>query len=347
MDIVWDKLDLFWVSTGFLDSVKVNIVPSPRVFWSNIYHKKQICFVSLPITCEKRMWETIKVAGHKLPKPLIPYGEKILETIEKAAGLKPPLRYLEFHLADHCNLNCKGCDHFSPIAEKRFANLKDYKRDLKQLQRLFSTIRIIVLMGGEPLLHPQIDSFLFATRSCFPKANIRILTNGILLPQMSKKFWNACRSCSVDIGITIYPPLKEKESDLVQLVKSNGLRVFTNSVTFFHAFYNRKGDTNQKAAFKRCRARGYMPMLREGKIYICQKPATLGYFNKKYDLKIPRTGFVDIYTPSLSGWDVREQLDEASSVCCYCTLGWDVIPVFPWETSKPVLQDWDALSNQV
>jgi organic radical activating enzyme len=293
------------------------------------------------------MWETIKVARPKLPKPLIAYKKKMLETIEKAAGFKPSLRYLEFHLADHCNLNCKGCGHFSPIAEKRFADLNDYKRDMKQLQRLFSTIRMIVLMGGEPLLNPQIDSFLFATRSCFPKANIRIVTNGILLPQISETFWNVCRSCSVDIGLTIYPPLKEKESDLVQLVKSNGLRVFTNSVTSFQAFYNRKGDTDQKAAFKRCRARGYTPMLREGKIYICPKPATLRYFNEKFDLEIPTTGFVDIYAPGLSGWDIRDRLGEASSVCCYCTLGWDVIPVFSWGASKLILQDWDASSNQV
>ena len=129
-------------------------------------------------------------------------------------------------------------------------------------------------------------------------------------------------------------------------MKSNGVKVITRSVTSFHAFYNRKGDTDQKAAFKRCRDRWYTPILREGKIYICPKPATLRYFNEKYDLEIPTTGFVDIYTPGLSGWDVRDRLDEASSACCYCTLGWDVIPVFSWETSKPVLQDWDALSNQ-
>jgi organic radical activating enzyme len=289
------------------------------------------------------MWKAIeKVSVLHLPKPLLVSGERILKRIGRVMGFKPPFRYLEFHLTDHCNLNCKGCGHFSPIARKRFADLDDYRRDMKQLQKLFSTVRRIVLMGGEPLLHPQINSFLYATKSYFPKANLRISTNGILLPTMPQKFWDACRNCSVDIDITIYPPLKEKESAIIQLVKSNGLRVRTNSVTFFHAFYNRKGNTDQKAAFKKCRERWYVPMLREGKIYICPKTATLGYFNEKYDLKIPRTGFVDIYAPGLSGWDVRNRLDEASLACCFCTLGWDVIPVFPWETSKLVMEDWEA-----
>jgi len=264
----------------------------------------------------------------------------------KAAGLKPHLAYVELHLADHCNLNCKGCTHFSPIAEKRYADLNEHERDMKQLQRLFSTIDKIVLMGGEPLLNPQIDSFLFVTRSCFPKANILVYTNGILLPQMPETFWTACRACSIGIDITIYPPLKQKELSLIKLVKNNGLKVFVHSVTSFHALYNRKGDTDSSVAFKNCRKRLYTPMLREGKIYVCPVPATINCFNEKYYLNVPTSGFVDIYAPGLNGWDLKEQLNKPSLTCCYCTLGWDVIPVFPWATSKKVLLDWNALTSQ-
>ena len=27
------------------------------------------------------------------------------------------LEKIDIHLTDHCNLNCKGCTHFSPLAE--------------------------------------------------------------------------------------------------------------------------------------------------------------------------------------------------------------------------------------
>lgn len=30
--------------------------------------------------------------------------------------------FLEVNLADHCNLNCQCCDHFSPIAKPTFLN---------------------------------------------------------------------------------------------------------------------------------------------------------------------------------------------------------------------------------
>lgn len=31
---------------------------------------------------------------------------------------QPTLQYLVLNILDHCNLNCKGCDHFAPIAKK-------------------------------------------------------------------------------------------------------------------------------------------------------------------------------------------------------------------------------------
>ena len=36
----------------------------------------------------------------------------------------------EVALAEHCNLRCAGCDHFSPIAEPEFADIKEFERDL-------------------------------------------------------------------------------------------------------------------------------------------------------------------------------------------------------------------------
>lgn len=285
-----------------------------------------------------------KSTADAMSHSLMPLAKGILDRTRRMVGLKPDLLNLEFHLADHCNLNCKGCSHFAPIADKRFADLDDYTRDLKQLQGLFSTIEKIRLMGGEPLLNPQIDEFVLTTRAIFPRTKIRICTNGILLPKMPEKFWDACRFCTASIDISVYPPLKGEAPALAQLVKDNGLNVNIWCVNSFHAFYNRKGDTDAKAAYKRCRERECMLMLRDGKIYVCPKPATLMYFNKKFGMNIPRTGFIDIYEPGLNGWDVLSRLNEAPTNCRYCTLGWDVIPVFPWSPSKFVLEDWDALT---
>ena len=68
---------------------------------------------------------------------------------------KPRIPYLETHLCDHCNLNCKSCSHFCPlVTEPTFTDLEQYTKDIRVLSKKLA-IRTIRLMGGEPLLHPQ------------------------------------------------------------------------------------------------------------------------------------------------------------------------------------------------
>ena len=129
------------------------------------------------------------------------------------------LDYLELHLTDHCNLNCKGCSHFSPIATKWFAKLSDYRHDLERLSQLFFNIRKIRLLGGEPLLHPEVNAFIAATRQHFPLASVVLVTNGILLPTMDEDFWKCCQKNGVTIDMTIYPPVSKKRDVIRKLVK--------------------------------------------------------------------------------------------------------------------------------
>ena len=35
--------------------------------------------------------------------------------------------YIDVQVADHCNLGCRGCLHFAPIAEPRFLDLAEYE----------------------------------------------------------------------------------------------------------------------------------------------------------------------------------------------------------------------------
>jgi hypothetical protein len=268
--------------------------------------------------------------------------DKFERKLKKAIGLKPDLPYFEFHLADHCNLNCKGCSHFSPIRDEYFAELEEYRRDLVQLQSLFSSVWKIILLGGEPLLHPQVVDFLLLSRSFFPKANLAITTNGILLPKMPERFWDVCRSCSVNIYYTVYPPFKKTEHAIIQLATSKGVRISANIVNSFHGFYNKKGDTNVRFAFKKCRSRFYCPMLRNGRLYVCCLSCNITVFNKRYGLKIPEDGFINIHEPGINGWRIIDRLSKPSPTCSYCALGWENVPIFPWKTSKVAIVDWDA-----
>jgi len=92
--------------------------------------------------------------------------------------------FLEVNLADHCNLNCQCCDHFSPIATKTFLDFDQYVKDIKRLAKLTGgKIGLMKLQGGEPLLNERLIDYMKVTREVFPDSHICVFTDGLLLNQ--------------------------------------------------------------------------------------------------------------------------------------------------------------------
>jgi organic radical activating enzyme len=270
-----------------------------------------------------------------------------LEQIMEGLGIRPALASLEVHVADHCNLNCKGCDHLSPIADKWFADPEAYDQDLRKLQELFTGIRKLCLLGGEPLLHPKLAQFLFYSRSRFPKSRIQIMTNGLLLESMPESFWDACKKTSIEIVFNVYPPLYQKEKFLVNLAKTKGVSMITRRVTSFQAFMNIKGDSDPNLSFRSCEFR-HIHQLQEGKLFTCVAPMVAHYFNRRYGTHIPSGGWVNIYSPNLTGWAAKKILCKSFITCSYCAPAAEQLinASFPWSTSKLDMSEWMGSFNK-
>lgn len=87
---------------------------------------------------------------------------KLVETSKPKKG-KAFLPFLSLHLVDKCNNNCESCSHFCTLADNFILNPADYEKDLTILAHKFN-VGEIDLMGGEPLLHPQIVKIFDITR---------------------------------------------------------------------------------------------------------------------------------------------------------------------------------------
>lgn len=252
---------------------------------------------------------------------------------------KPNLRYIELHLTDHCNLNCRGCGHLSPIAQPWFADITTHDNDMKQLAKLFSNINEIRLMGGEPLLHPMVTSFFASTRENFPHSTIHLVTNGLLLSKVTDDFWMECREHRIIIDLTIYPPAVRNMNDMLEkaVQKSVGVRPYI--VTKFHVYKNLRGNSDPVKAMKICRSWYYCPFLRNGRLYICAAPALAHYFNRSFGTKIPDVGYVDIYSQKLTGDKCIEFLNQPSPACRFCSYDY---PQFDWQRSRRAKEEWDV-----
>lgn len=244
------------------------------------------------------------------------------------------LPYLEFHLTDHCNLNCKGCSHFCPIADKNYLIIDTFIRDMKRLCEIFAIISRIRIMGGEPLLHPLVATFAEETRRNFPHSSISIVTNGILLPSMSPIFYETLHNNKVSLDISVYPIVREKISSYILLASKYEIPINLTYVDEFRKDLNASGNSDKNYIFKQCNNKN-CTFLRNGNIFHCRIPALSNIANKKFGLNIPGDSYIDIHT-NVSAADILEFLSQPSSACTYCTKAtW-----FPWEISTCKEDEW-------
>ncbi len=108
--------------------------------------------------------------------------------------------YCEINVAHHCNLSCRGCSHLSPVWPKEFLHPAQLKSDLAKLAKVYRAERIR-LLGGEPLLHPELVELIRVVRGSGVSRRIAVATNGVLLPRQPEKFWEEID----EVDVTLYP----------------------------------------------------------------------------------------------------------------------------------------------
>lgn len=256
-----------------------------------------------------------------------------------------PALSFEVHLTEHCNLNCIGCDHFSPLAEKKFTDINSFRRDFERLADLFDgEAGSIHLLGGEPLLHPQAAQFCKVARKNFPEANIDIVTNGLLLPQMAPDFWQVLRSEKIKISVTKYP-IALDYGNIASLAGDYevGLSFFNDTgedKTMTHNKYDLEGTQDPRESFIDCCRANKCIFLSEGKLYPCTFPGNIHHFNKFFSTSMQTTDrdFIDIYKAASTG-EILSFLSAPIPFCRYCDIRHAENGV-KWEVSGKKIEEW-------
>lgn len=260
--------------------------------------------------------------------------------LERHVLHKPPtLQRLLFHVTDHCNLNCKGCTHFSNIAEKHFADPEHYRAQMERLTHVFSGIAEIYLLGGEPLLHPQLDEFVRITRSAFPSSRINVMTNGVLVSRMPDSFWDAMRETGSWLLCDDYPVGATKDQ-ITEVVEAHGVLLEWTDPReeFFKLPIDLSGSQDPATSFRRCRGVMNCPVLRDGRLYPCAYAAFVDIFIKRFgtpELEVGAADFVSIDEDPYVIWDF---LNNPVPWCRHCD--WDSKETYHWARSKGTIDEW-------
>ena len=263
---------------------------------------------------------------------------------KKRLAPRKELRF-DVHLVDHCNLNCKGCLHFSPISDEKYLDIQTFENDLKKLSELTSgKISDICLLGGEPLLHPDIELFLPIARRYFTEGRINILTNGLLLPKMPETFFENCKKNKIEISISYYPVKIDIEKIKLLTNKYNiPLEIRdeyrNNTSTWLQQPLDITGKQNSNKSHTTCAMGNFCIQLVDGKIYQCETVAYIHYFNKWFDknLTVEDNDCINIYNVD-NIEEIFDFLCKPMPFCRYCKT--KDIEYVPWDNSKKEIDEW-------
>ncbi len=162
--------------------------------------------------------------------------------------------HCEISVTHHCNLTCRSCSHLSPVMKRSFVDAQQVRADLTSLAPHYH-VEAVRLLGGEPLLHPDLDGVIRAVRESGVGDSVEVWTNGVLLARMPRLFWRA-----VDrVVVSSYPGAELSAQDVRTCVKA--ARAAGTSFTISHADVFRESHTEIPTTDEDLRRRIYATCL--------------------------------------------------------------------------------------
>lgn len=241
------------------------------------------------------------------------------------------IKHLETDIVRHCNLNCKGCYHFSPLFKNDpcYIDFDKWTKALKYVAETFE-IREFGILGGEPLLHPQWMDFLRFARITLPNANIQLWTNGTLEKELNK-YLTELHNLNIQIIISEYPIIKTSKG----LASKNLNKTYLQNLSLD---LERKQDSDYN--FNMCGSKNCL-QLTDTYIYKCPVAYNLEKVKKYFNLSNLKFNLDEIRI-NVFNTSKEEFFDWATSstLCSICNREAKENSKIKWDFSKQDLLEW-------
>ena len=301
----------------------------------------------------EQLFDLLRIIRNNIVK-IIPEDSRLFKWIT-LIGLKinamkrhKPLKSLVMGVfaTQHCNLNCKCCTTFSPIAEKAFLDIETYKKDMKKLAEVTENkLLSFYVTGGEPLLHPQIFEIFNIAREFFPEAKISFITNGLLLLKMSETFWESCQKNNVAIDLSKYP-INLDIQKIEEKTKTYNIKfgyVGGNDVPIKSMWkypLDLYGKQKLKASYNICSQINKCVTMIDGIIYPCNTIAGIKHFNKYFNTNFEVTSGDILKLHEVENInEIYEFLHTPKPFCKYCKRK-SLILGIKYGVSKKDITEW-------
>ena len=234
------------------------------------------------------------------------------------------LNHVEMHIMDACNLNCRGCTHFAPLFPKDIPDYSSRIEDVKTIAGKIDYIHNFYIMGGEPLLNPELDRYVVNIRKLFPHTRLYVVTNGLLIPKMKSELLYTIKENRVILSVSEYMPTKKIKSSINNILNKYGIMYEYRPYDEKKMFGMQLSLSSKSQHPHKCLSVGCVNIW-NGMIARCPTVMYLHKFNEAFGTKLPQEGIYSL--KELSGQEITELEKTGIPLCNHC-----VDYKIPWET---------------
>lgn len=235
------------------------------------------------------------------------------------------LQCIEVYVINECNLTCTNCNRYNNYDFRGMFDWRDSENALLAWgQRI--TADIITIIGGEPLLHPELAQWVQLIRRAWSTESIMIQSNGLV----RRDDLDAIRTSTHSVGIvaSLHQPGMEKTMRKYQTIRRN--EEIIDNTNFTACAIRDKGnhfvvhDSPIDQAFAACTMSRSHTLL-DGLLYKCPMVAILPRFMTQYDVKLSdqQTSLLESYqalSHTCSDQDLQDFLLDENKPIPQCNL---------------------------
>jgi hypothetical protein len=169
-------------------------------------------------------------------------------------------------------LRCDHCCSYSPILKKWFADPDEFESDLRAVSRVVWP-QFLKIVGGEPLLHPELERLLTIARRLAAGRRIQLTTNAFLIDRLTPRGWD-----SLDmVAVSLYPEPalpKERIRFIAREGRKRNIEVNWKVQDRFTCLDRTELADYQEATrtFDECWIRHRCHSIKHGRFYCCTRP---------------------------------------------------------------------------
>lgn len=254
------------------------------------------------------------------------------------------LPFVEMMVTQFCNLSCVGCSNYADLKHTGYVPWQSGRGEIESwLPRM--DIKEFGIMGGEPLINPELKQWIRGLRELLPTSPIRFSTNGELLDKHLDVVETAHEAGNFVFKITVHQYSERVEAVIAKIFSmykwepvrefginryqtTNGLKFQINRPqTFIKTYRNnydnmRPFDSNPADSFAIC-IQQTCPLMLNGRMYKCSTLGGLEDVLKRFDITDPswdpyRNQYI---TPNSSDSDIQAFINnfgQPHRVCRMC-----------------------------